>query len=100
MGDLVYLDHAATTPLRPEARQAMLPFLGDAFGNPSGSHAVARQAKQALEEAREVVAAGLGAKPGEIVFTGGGTEGDNLAVTGVWQVAGGAVVCTAIEHHA
>src|SRR5438132_775055 len=99
-GVTVYLDHAATTPLRPEARAARLPFLGEDFGNPSGSHAVARRAKQALEEAREVVATGLGARPAEVVLTGGGTEADNLAVTGVWQVVGGAVVCTAIEHHA
>ena len=96
----IYLDHAATTPLRPEALEAMLPYLTERFGNPSGSHAVARQAKQAIEEAREVVAAGLGARPGEVVFTGGGTEADNLAVTGVHEVAGGTVVCSAIEHHA
>src|SRR4051794_39071072 len=78
----------------------MLPYLTERFGNPSGSHAVARQARQAIEEARDVVAAGLGARPGEIVFTGGGTEADNLAVHGVYESVGGAVVCTAIEHHA
>jgi cysteine desulfurase len=95
-----YLDHAATTPLRPEALEAMLPFLTERFGNPSGSHAVAREAKKALEEAREVVAEQLGADPGEIVFTGSGTEADNLAVLGADASRPGTVVCSAIEHHA
>ena len=98
--DVVYLDHAATTPLRPEALEAMLPFLTEAFGNPSGSHAVARRAKQAIEEARETVADALGARPNEVVFTAGGTEADNLAVHGVYEAVGGAVVCTSVEHHA
>lgn len=98
--ELVYLDHAATTPLRPEALEAMLPFLTDAFGNPSGSHAVSRRAKQAIEEARDTVAEALGARPNEIVFTAGGTEADNLAILGTYEARGGAVVCTAIEHHA
>jgi cysteine desulfurase len=97
---LVYLDHAATTALRPEAAAAMTPWLTERFGNPSGSHAVSREARQALEEARDVVAAALGALPGEVVFTGSGTEADNLAITGVQRVRGGAVVCTAVEHHA
>jgi cysteine desulfurase len=96
----VYLDHAATTPLRPEAFEAMVPYLTDRFGNPSGSHAVAREARKALDEARDVVAACLGAEPGEVVFTGGGTEADNLAVIGAHRVRGGRAVCTAIEHHA
>ena len=95
-----YLDNAATTALRPEALAAMLPFLTERFGNPSGVHAVARDARAALEEARDVVAAGLGAKPGEVVFTGGGTEADNLAITGVHARRGGTVVCVASEHHA
>jgi cysteine desulfurase len=93
-----YLDHAATTPLRPQALEAMLPFLTDHFGNPSGSHAVSRRAKQALEEARDVVAWGLGCTPGEVVFTGGGTEADNLAVLGVEGVE--SVACPPFEHHA
>jgi cysteine desulfurase len=96
----VYLDNAATTPMRAEAVEAMLPFLRDRFGNPSGSHAVAREARKALDEARDVVAAGLGADPGEVVFTGGGTEADNLAVAGVHRLRGGVVVCSAVEHHA
>ena len=95
-----YLDHAATTPMHPEAVEAMLPFLTQRFGNPSGSHAVAREARKALEEARDVVAACLGARPGEVVFTGGGTEADNLAVAGAHAVRPGGVVCSAIEHHA
>jgi cysteine desulfurase len=96
-----YLDHAATTPLRPEAAEAMRPFLtGERFGNPSGSHAVARAARTAIDEARDIVAEGLGCKPGEVVFTGGGTEADNLAVLGVHAVRPGAVVCSSVEHHA
>jgi cysteine desulfurase len=95
-----YLDNAATTPMHPEAVEAMLPFLRDRFGNPSGSHAVSREAKKALEEAREVVAACLGASPAEVVFTAGGTEADNLAVFGAAAARPGAVVCSAVEHHA
>jgi len=95
-----YLDHAATTPLRPEAREAMLPWLGERYGNPSGGHAAARAARAAIEEARETVAACLGAEPREIVFTGSGTEADNLAIAGVHGRRGGTVVCSAIEHHA
>src|SRR5438105_15417892 len=95
-----YLDHAATTPMRPQAFDAMLPFLRDRFGNPSGSHAVAREAKKALEEARDIVAAALGARPNEVVFTGGGTEADNLAIAGVVARRPGRVVCSAVEHHA
>ena len=97
---VAYLDHAATSPLRPEALAAMLPFLTEHFGNPSGSHAVSRLAKQALEDAREEVAAALGCQPGEVVFTGGGTEADNLALAGVVARQGGRPVCSAVEHHA
>ena len=93
-----YLDNAATTPLRPEALEAMLPYLTDHFGNPSGSHAVARTAKQAIEEARDVAAWALGCRPSEVVFTGGGTEADNLAILGVEGVA--TVGCSPFEHHA
>ncbi|HEX4906280.1 MAG TPA: cysteine desulfurase family protein [Acidimicrobiales bacterium] len=94
---LGYLDHAATTPLRPQAVEAMLPWLTDRFGNPSGGHRVAQAARKAIDDARDVVADCLGCQPREVVFTGGGTEGDNLAVFG----AGGASpVCGATEHHA
>jgi len=95
-----YLDHAATTPMRAEAVAAMLPYLTERFGNPSGSHSVARDARRALDDARESVAAGLGCDPGEVVFTSGGTESDNLAVLGSVTSSGGAAVCSAVEHHA
>ncbi len=95
-----YLDHGATTPMRPEAVAAMLPFLTDRFGNPSGSHTLARAARLALDDARDDVAAALGCEPGEVVFTGGGTEADNLAVLGAHAAVGGSVVCSAVEHHA
>jgi cysteine desulfurase len=95
-----YLDHAATTPLRPEALEAMLPVLKDGTGNPSGAHALARQARAALDGAREQLAGVVGCRPGELVFTGGGTEADNLAVRGVLGARSGTVVCSAIEHHA
>lgn len=83
----VYLDHAATTALRPEVREAMLPFFDEQFGNPSSTHRWGRQARNALEQARERLAAAIGAKRREIVFTGGGTEADNLAVLGRWRSA-------------
>ncbi len=95
-----YLDHAATTPMRPEAVEAMLPFLTERFANPSGSHSAARNARRALDEARDVVAECLGAAPSEVVFTGCGTEADNLAISGVVRLTGGIAVCTAVEHHA
>jgi cysteine desulfurase len=97
---VAYLDHAATTPMRPEAVAAMLPYLTENFGNPSGGHAVARAARLALDDARDAVAAGLGCEPGEVVFTGSGTESDNLAVLGAHAAVGGSVVCSAVEHHA
>ena len=95
-----YLDHAATTPLRPEAVFAMLPYLTDHFGNPSGSHSVARDARRAVDDARDVVAGCLGCDPSEVVFTGGGTEADNLAVLGAQRAGGGSVLCSAVEHRA
>jgi cysteine desulfurase len=97
----VYLDHAATTPMRPGVREAMEPFLTDGFGNASGSHGVSRRAKNALEDARERVAGHLHCLPQEIVFTGGGTEADNLAVKGLALAGGiGGVVTVATEHEA
>jgi len=95
-----YLDHAATTPLRPEAVEAMLPWLTERFGNPSGSHAISRQARAAVDDARDLVADALGVAPGGVIFTGGGTEADNLAIAGVLARRPGAVVCSAVEHHA
>ncbi len=92
-----YLDHAATSPVRPEAVTAMLPYLGDHFGNPSGAHGIARAARTAIDDARDVVANALGCDAGEVVFTSGGTEADNLAILGAPD---GRRVCSAIEHHA
>lgn len=103
---MIYLDHAASTPMRPEAVEAMLPFLHEHPGNPSGSHAASRAAKTALEAARETVATLMGAAPNDVVFTGGGSEGDNLAVKGAAWAARAAdpaldgVVTTGIEHKA
>ncbi len=99
----VYLDHAATTPVRSEALEAMLPYLTEHFGNPSSIHAAGRRARLGLDEARETVARLLGAKPREIVFTAGGTEADNLAIKGVaWagSARGRRIVTTSIEHKA
>ncbi len=103
--DILYMDYAASTPMRAEAVDAMLPFLRESFANPSGSHAAARSAKTALEEAREQVASALGADPSEVIFTGGGTESDNLAVEGAARAAraagvGDGVVVGAFEHKA
>ena len=103
--ELIYLDHAATTPMRAEAVTAMQPFLSDVYANPSGSHRFAREARRAIDEARDAVAGVLGCKPGEVVFNGGGTEGDNTAVLGVvrrLESKGRAAraVCSAAEHHA
>ena len=102
--DPVYLDHAATTPVREEVFEAMKPFFGPRFGNPSSTHRWGREARAALDEARERVGRCLGARPDEICFTSGGTEGDNLAILGAWRAlkAKGriAVATTPIEHKA
>src|SRR3954465_3531303 len=102
--DPIYLDHAATTPVREEVFEAMKPFYGARFGNPSSTHRWGREARAALDEARERVARCLGAHSDEICFTSGGTEGDNLAILGPWRAlrAGGrnAVATTPIEHKA
>lgn len=94
-----YLDHAATSPLLPEARAAMEPWLGSQFGNPSGSHRWARAARQAVDEARDRITALVGGVPGDVVFTGGGTEAANLAVLGSLGARRGPVVISAVEHH-
>ena len=95
-----YLDHAASTPMRAEAIEAMTPYLDHMYANPSGSHRFAREARKALDEARDLVAETLGCKPGEVVFTSGGTEGDNHAILGAVRRLGGIAVCPAAEHHA
>jgi cysteine desulfurase len=98
---MTYLDHAATTPMRPAAVEAMLPFFSERFANPSGSHRFARDARKAIDEARDQVAASIGVKPGEVVFTGCGTEADNMAIVGAGgESRPGRVVCSAVEHHA
>ncbi len=104
--DGVYLDHAASTPMRPEAIAAMTPFLAAYPGNPSGGHRASRATKTALEESRETVAAVAGCRPDEVVFTGGGSESDNLALKGAAGAARArradldGVVTTGIEHKA
>lgn len=97
---VTYLDHAATAPMRPEAIAAMMPYLDGVYANPSGSHRFARQARQAIDEARDTVAEALGCRAGEVVFTSGGTEGDNSAVLGAVRKYGGMAMCSAAEHHA
>ncbi len=103
-GVSLYLDHAATTPLRPAARAAMLRVLDGEPGNPSGGHRNARVARRLLDDARDVLAGALGCGSGDIVFTAGGTEADNLAVLGVTGgslgSAAAAAACSAVEHHA
>ena len=98
-----YLDHAATTPMLPEAREALVAALDSYFGNPSSVHALGRRARAIVEEARESVARAIGANPAEIVFTGGGTEADNLALKGTTvkqRGRGDHLVVSAFEHHA
>lgn len=99
----IYLDYAATTPTHPEVVTAMLPYLNDAFGNPSSIHSFGQEAKGAIEEARETIAALIGAKTDEIVFTSGGTEADNFAIKGVAYAnehRGNHIITSSIEHHA
>lgn len=94
----IYLDNNATTPLVPAAWEAMQPFFASRFGNPASSHLFGRQARQALETAREKVAALLDADPDEILFTSGATEANNLAIFGLVGTAPGAIVTTGLEH--
>ncbi|MBI4364815.1 MAG: cysteine desulfurase [Candidatus Latescibacteria bacterium] len=99
----IYLDHNASTPVRPEVLEAMLPYFGEHFGNASSAHAFGQEAKGAIEEARARVAALLNATPAEIVLTSGGTESDNLGVIGgarALPMKGRHVIVSAIEHDA
>jgi cysteine desulfurase len=103
MSDLIYLDYASTTPPRREVLEAMWPYLTTAFYNPSSRYEPAQQVAAALEQSRAAVAVCLGARPGEIVFTGGGSEADNLALKGVALAnrdRGDHIITTATEHHA
>jgi len=99
----IYLDHNATTPVHPEVLEAMLPYYRDKFGNASSVHSYGREAREAIDEAREQVAELIGADPREIVFTSGGTESDNCAIKGVAFLnkdKGNHIITSAIEHHA
>ena len=99
----IYLDHAATSPLRPQVLEAMLPYLREHGGNPSSLHGSGRRARQGVDEAREIIAGAINAQPREIVFTGSGTEADNLAIKGIaWAESprGRHIVTTAVEHKA
>ncbi len=101
--DKIYLDHGATTPMKEEVLEAMLPYLKGHFGNPSSLHAFGRESRKGLDEARSKVAASLGAQPEEIIFTSGGTESDNLAIQGAARALenkGRHIITSAIEHHA
>src|SRR3954470_13359218 len=102
----IYLDYAATTPVRPEVLEAMMPYLTDkSFGNPSSAHRFGRAARAGIEQARRQIAEALGAEPSQVIFTSGGTEADNLGIVGAALAARdrGAAMCAAvstIEHKA
>ncbi|WP_099352160.1 cysteine desulfurase family protein [Fredinandcohnia onubensis] len=99
----IYLDHAATSPMHPDVVESMLPFMTEAFGNPSSIHFFGRKSRHAVDEARQTIAGTINAKPNEIVFTSGGTEADNLAIIGTamkMQEKGKHIITSAIEHHA
>ncbi|MCX5851689.1 MAG: aminotransferase class V-fold PLP-dependent enzyme, partial [Deltaproteobacteria bacterium] len=99
----IYFDYAATTPCDREVVEAMLPYFHDHFGNPSSMHAFGQETRGAVEQAREAIAAFLGAAPSEVIFTGSGTESDNTAVKGVAYARrkkGNHIITSRIEHHA
>src|ERR1035441_9315943 len=99
----IYFHHNPTTPLAPQVREAMLPFLGGVWGNPSSVHHVGRRARAALDDARDRAAKFLACKPSELVFTSGGTESNNLAIFGAARLLkpkGKHLITSAIEHHA
>ena len=100
---LIYMDHAATTPVHPQVLEAMLPYFSQQYGNPSSLYALAQEGRKAIDEAREKVAHILGGRASEIIFTSGGTESDNNALKGVAMAlreTGDHIVITTIEHHA
>jgi cysteine desulfurase len=103
MASRIYLDHAATTPPDPRVVEAMLPYFNERWYNPSSIYVEAQQARQAIDEAREAVAAAIGARAEEIIFTSGGSESDNLALRGVYQASlarGRHIITSSVEHHA
>jgi cysteine desulfurase len=100
---MIYLDHAATTPLDPEVLEAMLPYFGEIYGNPSSVYTPGRKARAALDDARDILARVLGCESRELIFTSGGSEADNLAVRGVAsrnRDRGNHIICSQVEHHA
>jgi cysteine desulfurase len=100
---MIYLDHAATTPLDPEVLATMLPYLGEVYGNPSSIYSLGRKARSALDDARDTVAQVLGCEARELIFTSGGSEADNLAIRGVAarnRERGNHLICSQVEHHA
>ncbi|GED70967.1 cysteine desulfurase [Brevibacillus reuszeri] len=103
MSDMMYFDHAATTPVHPRVIEAMTPYLTQVFGNPSSVHGAGRQARQALERARDQIAAFMDADPQSLIFTSGGTEADNMAIIGgamAQAERGRHIITSQIEHHA
>lgn len=103
MDKFIYLDHAATTKVDPEVLQAMLPYFTENFGNPSAFYSIARDAKNVVEESREIIAKAIGAEPAEIYFTAGGTESDNWALISTaeaYAAKGKHIITSTIEHHA
>ncbi|MCX7668364.1 MAG: cysteine desulfurase, partial [Atribacterota bacterium] len=103
MKTLIYLDYNATCPCHPKAIEAMFPFFGEKFGNPSSLHALGQEAKKAIEESRAVIARCISAREEEIIFTSGGTEANNLAIRGIvkaHQKKGNHLITSQIEHHA
>ena len=100
--NLIYMDHASTTPVRPEVMEAMLPYFSGAFGNPSSIYRLAQEARKAVDQARDMVADVLGCRSSEVVFTSGGTESNNAALKGAAMALkpnGNHVITTSIEHH-
>ena len=100
---LIYFDHAATTAVRPEVLEAMLPYFGQTYGNPSSIYGLAQQSRKAVDQARQTVANILGSRPTEVVFTSGGTEADNAAICGIglaMRTVGNHIITSSIEHHA
>jgi cysteine desulfurase len=100
---LIYMDHAATTAVHPDVVEAMLPYFNRIYGNPSGIYSIAQEARKAVDEARANVGSVLGCKPGDVIFTSGGTESDNAAIKGAafaLQKQGNHIITSAIEHHA
>ncbi|MFH1560902.1 MAG: cysteine desulfurase NifS [Chloroflexota bacterium] len=100
---MVYMDHASTTPVRPEVVEAMLPYFSEKFGNASGLYTLAQESRRALDEARESVARVLGSRTSEVIFTSGGSESDNAALKGAafaLRGSGNHIITTSVEHHA